>query len=77
MRFAVVGTGSVGLAIASRLDEVGHDVTIGTRDPRSTLARTETDGMGNPSYVDWAAQHNGDLSTHYGMVTRVSPCAWL
>ncbi len=57
MKFAVLGTGSVGRAIASRLDELGHDATIGTRDPQSTLARTETDGMGNPPYAEWAAQH--------------------
>ena len=59
MKFAVLGTGSVGRAIASRLDELSHDVTIGTRDPQSTLARTETDGMGNPPYAEWAAQHTG------------------
>ncbi len=57
MKFAVLGTGSVGRAIASRLADLGHDVTIGTRDPQSTLARTETDGMGNPPYAEWAAQH--------------------
>ncbi|HCB06009.1 MAG TPA: NADP oxidoreductase [Nocardioides bacterium] len=59
MKFAVLGTGTVGRAIGGRLDELGHDVTIGTRDPQATLARTEADGMGNPPYAEWAAQHNG------------------
>jgi len=59
MHFAVLGTGTVGRAVAGRLDELGHDVTIGTRDPRATLARTEADGMGNPPYAEWAAQHTG------------------
>jgi predicted dinucleotide-binding enzyme len=57
MKYAVLGTGTVGRAIAGRLDELGHEVTIGTRDPQATLARTEADGMGNPPYAEWAAQH--------------------
>jgi predicted dinucleotide-binding enzyme len=59
MEFAVLGTGMVGRAIADRLDELGHQVTIGTRDPEATLARTETDGMGNPPYASWAGEHTG------------------
>lgn len=57
--FAVLGTGSVGRAIAGRLEELGHDVTIGTRDPQATLARSEVDGMGNPPYAQWALDHPG------------------
>ncbi len=33
MKASVLGTGMVGLAISSRLAELGHDVMIGTRDP--------------------------------------------
>jgi predicted dinucleotide-binding enzyme len=57
MKFAVLGTGMVGRAIAARLDELGHDVTIGTRDPDATVAHAETDGMGNPPYAAWAGEH--------------------
>ncbi len=32
MRYGVLGTGMVGLAIANRLAELGHEVMIGTRD---------------------------------------------
>jgi len=59
MKCAVLGTGTVGRAIAARLHELGHPVTIGTRDPQETLARSDADGMGNPAYADWAAQHEG------------------
>lgn len=59
MKFAVLGTGTVGRAIADRLDGLGHDVTVGTRDPQATLARGETDSLGNPPYAQWAAQHPG------------------
>jgi predicted dinucleotide-binding enzyme len=57
MNIAVLGTGSVGRAIAGRLHELGHSVTVGTRDPESTRARTEPDGMGNPPFSAWHAEH--------------------
>jgi predicted dinucleotide-binding enzyme len=57
MTYAVLGTGMVGRAVAGRLAELGHQVTVGTRDPEATLARREPDGMGNPPYAAWAADH--------------------
>lgn len=57
MKIAVLGTGVVGQTLAARLSGLGHEVTVGTRDPRSTLARSEPDGMGNPPYAAWAADH--------------------
>ena len=57
MKIAVLGTGMVGQALAGRLAELGHEVTVGTRDPAATLARTEPDGMGNPPYSAWASGH--------------------
>jgi 8-hydroxy-5-deazaflavin:NADPH oxidoreductase len=59
MNIAVLGTAMVGRAIAGRLAELGHDVTIGTRDPAATSARTDTDQMGNPPFSTWAAEHPG------------------
>lgn len=47
MRIAVLGTGPVGRAVAGRLAELGHDVTLGTRDPGETAGREE--------YAAWAA----------------------
>ena len=57
MKIAVLGTGMVGRALAARLSGLGHDVTIGTRDPQSTLSRTDPDGMGNPAYSAWSTAH--------------------
>src|SRR5687768_992833 len=57
MKVAVLGTGMVGQALAGRLDELGHHVTVGTRDPAATMARTDPDGMGNPPYPTWAQSH--------------------
>ncbi len=41
MRIAVLGTGAVGRNVAGRLAEIGHDVTLGTRDPDATRARED------------------------------------
>ena len=43
--------------MAARLAELGHSVTVGTRDPAATTARTEPDGMGNPPFATWHAEH--------------------
>ena len=59
MQIAVLGTGVVGRSLAGRLAELGHDVTIGTRDPEATLARSEPDRMGNPPLAEWQAAHPG------------------
>jgi predicted dinucleotide-binding enzyme len=56
MRYAVLGTGTVGRTIAAKLDSLGHDVTIGTRDPRSTLARTDPAAA---SFPLWHREHPG------------------
>ena len=56
MKIAVLGTGTVGQALAGRLAELGHDVTVGTRDPAATAAKEE--------YAAWASSHQAvDLAT--------------
>jgi len=57
MKIAVLGTGHVGQTLAGRLAELGHDVTIGTRDTAATMARSDPDAMGNPPYSAWATGH--------------------
>ncbi|MDJ0347589.1 NAD(P)-binding domain-containing protein [Streptomyces sp. H10-C2] len=57
MRYAVLGTGAVGRAVADKLASLGHEVVVGTRDPQATLARTEPDGYGNPPFSQWQASH--------------------
>jgi predicted dinucleotide-binding enzyme len=46
MRIAVLSTGVVGRTLAVKLDGLGHEVVIGTRDPAATNARTEPGGYG-------------------------------
>jgi predicted dinucleotide-binding enzyme len=52
VRIAVLGTGGVGRAVAGRFAELGHEVTVGTRDPEETAGRDE--------YAAWAGEH-GDV----------------
>jgi 8-hydroxy-5-deazaflavin:NADPH oxidoreductase len=59
MKIAVMGTGPVGQALAGKLAEVGHEVTVGTRDPDATLARSEPDYRGNPPFKAWLEAHPG------------------
>ena len=47
MRIGVLGTGPVGQAIATRLTELGHEVTMGARDAT------------NPKAAAWAADRGG------------------
>ncbi len=49
MRIAVLGTGQVGRALAGAFARLGHEVSVGTRDPASTTSREE--------YGAWAADH--------------------
>lgn len=60
MKITVLGTGLVGRLLAAKLDGLGHDVTIGTRDPQSTLAREEwgqTGDVDTSPYTHWQAEH--------------------
>jgi len=58
VRFGILGTGVVGRTIATRLDELGHNVVTGTPDPAETLARTEPDTYGNPPFSAWQQEHS-------------------
>jgi 8-hydroxy-5-deazaflavin:NADPH oxidoreductase len=39
MNISILGTGSVGQALAKKLYSLGHTITIGTRDVQKTLER--------------------------------------
>ena len=49
MRYAVLGTGPAGRTMAARLDELGHDVAVGTRDPAATRTREDV--------AEWTSGH--------------------
>ncbi|MFF1828635.1 NADPH-dependent F420 reductase [Paenarthrobacter sp. NPDC058040] len=58
MKIAVLGTGMVGHALAGKLVALGHEVTMGSREP------------GNPKGVAWA-EASGDLA-HAGSFSQAA-----
>lgn len=52
MKIAVMGTGMVGQALASRFVSLGHDVAMGSRDPDNEKARV------------WAARHDASCGSY-------------
>jgi 8-hydroxy-5-deazaflavin:NADPH oxidoreductase len=53
MKAAVLGTGSVGQTIATRLAGLGHQVVMGTRDVAESKLRKTADALGNPAIGEW------------------------
>lgn len=70
MKIAVLGTGAVGRAHAARLTALGRQVTVGTRDPEVTLARTEADMMGNDPFATWLKRHPGPVLAGFADAVR-------
>ena len=57
MQIGIFGTGVVGQTLAAALAGKGHDVTIGTRDPRATMARDSASPPSRTTFKDWQQQH--------------------
>ncbi|MES2767279.1 MAG: NAD(P)-binding domain-containing protein [Bacteroidota bacterium] len=57
MNIAVLGTGSVGQALAGRLAGLGHTVFMGTRDVAASEAKIGADNWGNPTIGTWIKEH--------------------
>jgi len=57
MRLGILGTGAVGKTLAARLNGMGHEVMIGTRDTGETMSRTDPDQFGNPPFSAWRREH--------------------
>jgi predicted dinucleotide-binding enzyme len=53
MKITILGTGVVGQSLAAKFSELGHLVTMGTRNPEETLKRTESNQMTGMSFSDW------------------------
>jgi predicted dinucleotide-binding enzyme len=57
MKIGILGTAVVGKTLAGKLASLGHDVTIGTRDPAASRARTERGSFGEPPLSAFLAEH--------------------
>lgn len=57
MKIGVFGTGVVGQVIAEKLDSLGHQVMLGTRDAKQSMAREGKDNYGRPALKEWMEAH--------------------
>jgi predicted dinucleotide-binding enzyme len=69
MKIGVFGTGPVGQIVSAKLAELGHDVFVGTRDPRATLTRDKPDTFGNPPFSVWREKHP---KVHFGTLAQAA-----
>ena len=53
MKIGILGSGMVGQTIAEKLVQLGHEVIMGTRDKKATLAKTGKDNFGRPAFGEW------------------------
>ena len=65
MKIAVLGTGIVGRTIAAKLADLGHTVTMGTRNVEEKLQSEKKEAYGSSSFKSWYGQQSGiDLRTY-------------
>lgn len=57
MNISVLGTGSVGQALAAKLSQLGHTVYMGTRNVEDSLKKTAPDSWGNPAIGGWIKEN--------------------
>lgn len=64
MKIGILGTGSVGQALASKFTSLNHQVMLGTRNVTEKLASRERDHFGNAPFSEWYNQNKQiDLGT--------------
>jgi len=47
----------VGRSIAAKLNELGHKVVMGTRNPENTLTKDDKDAYGNAPFKEWYGEY--------------------
>lgn len=57
MKIGIIGTGSVGQTLASKLASLGHQVMVGTRNVAGTLENQSRDHFGNAPFSEWYKQN--------------------
>ncbi len=70
MNIGILGTGIVGQTLAAKLDELGHAVVMGTRNPEQTQARTAPHPSGPPPFNVWQSEHRGVRLAEFAEAAR-------
>lgn len=56
-KIGILGTGVVGQTIAAKLQDLGFEVMVGTRDVAKTQTNKERTPMGGALFSEWHAKH--------------------
>jgi 8-hydroxy-5-deazaflavin:NADPH oxidoreductase len=59
MKISIIGTGTVGQTISSKLIELGYEVMLGTRNAQDKLKTAVKDSYGNPPFSEWYKANPG------------------
>ncbi len=64
MKITILGTGMVGMTIAEKLSVLGHQITMGTRNPEKTITRPTSAAWNKMPFGDWLnSQNRVELAT--------------
>ncbi len=58
MKITILGTGAVGQTLTTRLLELGHEVIMGTRNPKETQKREAPNQITGKPFSDWYQEHS-------------------
>ena len=72
MEIGVLGSGTVGRVVGAKLASLGHEVTIGSRDPAALLARAEKGPMEQETFVERHAR-NAEIAV---VTFTATPFGW-
>jgi 8-hydroxy-5-deazaflavin:NADPH oxidoreductase len=53
MKISILGTGMVGQTLAAKINSLGHQVMLGTRNVEAAVSRSDRDNFGNPGFGEW------------------------
>ena len=70
MKIAVLGTGIVGQTIAAKLAALGHEVSMGTRNPQKTLELTEPNRMTGIVFSNWYQTHKNIKLVSFEIIAK-------
>ena len=59
MRIGIIGTGGVARTLAGALAAKGHEVALGSRDPRAALGRDDVNRQTGTTLAGWSAENAG------------------
>lgn len=65
MKISILGTGIVGQTISEKLNSMGHNVYMGTRDAEKTKSNTTPSQMSGRSFSDWYTNNKSTSVVNY------------